>query len=218
MHADERLNAQLSRTGAKPRRFLVWLTIGALIGGGVGVSMRIGGITPVRVTTGSMSPTIKPGEWVVTSNLRSVHPGDIIEFEYPLGTTGRAIKRVAAVEGDEVVVTPRSVSVNGRETSVGAALTAIQPTTLVVPPGHVFLLGDNQAGSVDSRDFGAVPDAELVASVTIVPQPLTLATGTAILLAFCYLGYLATQIKPDEDFIEFGRAASARGCRPPGRV
>ena len=33
---------QLSRTGAKPRRFLVWLAIAALIGGGVGVVMRSG--------------------------------------------------------------------------------------------------------------------------------------------------------------------------------
>ena len=120
---------QLSRTGAKPRRFLVWLAIAALIGGGVGVVMRIGGIAPVRVTTGSMSPTIKPGECAVTSNLRSVHRGDIIEFQYPLGTTGRAIKRVAAVEGDKVLVTARSVSVNGRETSVGDTVIAIQPTT-----------------------------------------------------------------------------------------
>jgi len=157
--------------------------------------MRAEGITPVRVTTGSMAPTVQPGDWVIAYKLRTVHRGDIVELNYPVGTTGRAIKRVAAVEGDEVVVTPQSVKVNGREASAGIAPVPVRVTTLVVPPRQVFLLGDNAAGSIDSRSFGPLSEEELVAAVATVPQPRPLAAAVAALLALGSLSYLVEKIR-----------------------
>ena len=40
------------------------------------------------------------------------------------------------------------------------------PKEIVVPPGDVFVMGDNRAASDDSRAFGPVPAGWLVGRVT----------------------------------------------------
>jgi signal peptidase I len=175
-------------------RALGWLLLAVLLGGAVGIVARAVGVHPVRITSGSMSPTIQVGDWIVTRDLdeegrRALDRGDIVLFRYPLGTTGRAVKRVVALEGDRVAISPHSTTVNGHVIPTAGAPSADAARTSVetIPPDHVFLLGDNQAGSIDSRSFGPVPTTEIVARELLIIGKPPWTTIAAIAAAPCAL-------------------------------
>ena len=122
-----------------------------------------------------------------------VQRGDVAIFTYPNDRTLYYVKRIVALPGDRVQILNHQVIVNGQglaapagesgeagvtgETGAlehwGAKTWQVQglPALLntaseqTVPPGHVFLLGDNRAASTDSRQFGAVPLADVVGRV-----------------------------------------------------
>ena len=86
------------------------------------------------------------------------------------------IKRVVAIPGDRVVITPRGeVSVNGRRLNESyvrqycpvdaMGMGPCRPLNAVVPPKHVLTLGDNRANSWDGRFWpgGAfLPQSEII--------------------------------------------------------
>jgi signal peptidase I len=151
------------------RRVLIVLALALALGTGSALTARALGIRPIQIVSTSMAPEIEDGDWIVVKSLspdarRHVHRGQIVMLRFPLGTSGRAVKRVVALAGDDVAIGPRSVTVNGRRIAVAGAPSpyARGPRTERVPPGHVFLLGDNARHSIDSRSFGAVPERELV--------------------------------------------------------
>jgi signal peptidase I len=130
--------------------------------------------SPHRITSNSMAPEIERGDWVVVTGRGSaVDRDEVVLFRYPPGSTGRAVKRVVAVGGDTVVVTDGAVAVNGRRIAVEPLAGEHAPRQeLRVREGHVFLLGDNSAVSLDSRSFGPVPEGEVVGRVRlVVPSP-----------------------------------------------
>jgi signal peptidase I len=101
---------------------------------------------------------------------RAIRRRDIVLFRFPLGTTGRAVKRVVAVASDTVAISGHSVTVGDRVIPIAGAPSAgaARRRRETVPEGHVFLLGDNAAVSIDSRSFGSVPETEIVGRVLLV--------------------------------------------------
>jgi signal peptidase I len=115
----------------------------------------------LRVRSGSMQPTIRTGETLLAdmSHYRRHPPrrGELAIYQTP-GTAGDlAIKRILALAGDRVLVRRGRAIVNGRQldepyADVGDPGWSYNNTaTFVVPPGSVFMLGDNRANSKDSR-------------------------------------------------------------------
>lgn len=74
------------------------------------------------------------------------------------------IKRVIGLPGDHIEIKDNSVYVNGEKLNE-SYLDSGMPTTseggcytdIVVPDGHVYVLGDNRVNSKDSRFFGCIP-------------------------------------------------------------
>jgi signal peptidase I len=109
-----------------------------------------------RVTSWSMSPTLRPGQLVMTRRVRRagrLRRGDIVVAESAeLGR--RIVKRVAALPGDRVHIDGHRLAVNGTAAHGPYTTSPGGPAAdFVVPQGAVLLLGDNRSASSDSRSW-----------------------------------------------------------------
>lgn len=90
------------------------------------------------------------------------------------------IKRVIAVEGDRVGIRGNQVMVNGtpiQESYLNSGFTMADQREVIVPAGHVWVLGDNRNNSFDSRRFGPVPLDDVVGRAFLRLWPLGRLSG-----------------------------------------
>lgn len=87
----------------------------------------------------------------------------------------KMIKRVIGLPGDVVQIVEGAVFINGEmvddKFNFFTDYEGLAKELFVLGEGECFLLGDNRAGSYDSRDFGAVSKSQLlgVAVMRILP-------------------------------------------------
>jgi inner membrane protease subunit 2 len=80
-----------------------------------------------------------------------VERGDVVLYWKPHLPGVLGVKRIIGVEGDVIRRDPRRLPKGGKY-GFGEL-----PREIVVPPGQVFVEGDNWGDSLDSNDFGCVP-------------------------------------------------------------
>jgi signal peptidase I len=135
-------------------------------------------VQPNEIRGASMDTTFANGQYILTNKLayKFGQPtyGDVIVFESPENQDIDYIKRIIATEGDRVMISQNGVFVNGKRMDEPYIQ---QPTSLidggylmdgqeiVVPPGHVFVMGDNRPRSSDSRVFGPIPLQDVIGEV-----------------------------------------------------
>ncbi len=129
----------------------------------------------VRVDGFSMLPTLQNGEFVLVNKLayRFGEPerGDIIVFR-SLVAPEDLIKRVIGLPGDTIMVEGGAVSING--TVINESYIAAAPYysgTWEVPPGNLFVMGDNRNDSSDSHSWGFLPMENVVGKAVLVYWP-----------------------------------------------
>ncbi len=159
------------------------------------------------IPSGSMIPALEVNDRVLVEKLsyrlRDIERGEVIVFQRPGAEAARAgvggqvrsfleglgllrpdedvdlIKRVIGLPGETVRVRRGRVVINGRRLPepYAAPETRTFPET-VVPPGHLFMMGDNRMNSQDSRfpELGTVPISNVVGRAFVIVWPPSRAT------------------------------------------
>jgi signal peptidase I len=133
----------------------------------------------------SMTPTLAVNDRVLVNKLsykmHDIHRGDIVVFLRPKSEQADLqikdlIKRVVGLPGDTVESRDGALYVNGHKLiepylPPGTQTDGLDPT--VVPPGKVFVMGDNRTNSKDSRVFGPIPQSDVVGRAFVRVWPFS---------------------------------------------
>jgi signal peptidase I len=135
------------------------------------LGVRTFALTPVAVHGVSMEPTVHDGTALVDrlTDPADLHRGQLVVFRDPQGTL--ALKRVVGVAGDSVAIRDAVLEVDDRPvTEPYVDHSRIDGTyfgPVTVRTGTLFVMGDNRAPSIDSRDYGAIPFDQVVGRVLL---------------------------------------------------
>jgi len=123
-------------------------------------------VHPVRIVSNSMAPTLLDGDQLFVDMRvnclgcsQSLERGDIVVFTFPNDRSQIHIKRLIGLPSDRINIKGHQVTVNDEVISLGTPTksSVSEPISVTVPPGHAYVLGDNQSASKDSRNYGVLP-------------------------------------------------------------
>ncbi len=143
------------------------------------------GFQVARVEGRSMEPTLADQDRLIVNKalyrfLRVPEPGEIVMLRYPKDPDKSYVKRIIAMEGDTVRIEDGRVYVN--QVLLPDEYVAPQFRShghhgpLVVEAAHYFVMGDHRNNSLDSRNWGLVPEKYVIGKVHLRWWPLTSAT------------------------------------------
>ena len=110
-------------------------------------------------------PTLRPGDRVAMLDTDDIGRGDIVIFA---GGDSERVSRVVAVADDRVAGRDGRLVLDGalaREPYLARGTVTSGITPVTVPPGYVYVLGDNRSNSADSRVFGPVRLSDVLGRV-----------------------------------------------------
>ena len=149
-----------------------------------------------KIPSGSMKPTLLVGDHLLVNKFiygvkipflrKTLIPidtperGDIVVFIYPVDRSKDFIKRVVGVAGDTITIKNKRIYINGAPSDDGHGVHtdslifpgSLQPRDnfgpVTVPPGHIFVMGDNRDESYDSRFWGFVDLRDVLGKAFII--------------------------------------------------
>lgn len=144
------------------------------------------------VAIGAMAPAISAGDHTMMEGLPFLlggpQRGDVVVFKTgpalanPPGTL--FVKRVAGLPGEKVQIKKGKLLINGNpvvlENKAGEINYVIMPaarflpdeeTTVTIPSGEYFVLGDVSTNSYDSRFWGLVPRSDILGRMAFCYWP-----------------------------------------------
>jgi len=142
----------------------------------------------------SMETTLYSNDRVLVNKLsyrlHGVHRGDVVVFDRITRNGNEVahddlIKRVVALSGETIEIRNCAVYIDGsvlqepylpsRDTDLPTPQEQCRVGDMrrvTVPPGHVFVMGDNRPESFDSRSFGSIPESLIVGRAFAVVWPV----------------------------------------------
>lgn len=155
-------------------------------------------IQAFKIPSGSMIPTFEIGDRIFVnkliygpkvpftdiriSALREPKRGEIVIFVSPEDPKKDFVKRLIAFGGETVQIKDGNIYINGKMLEGPASICSNhyynrgdyggEGSTITVPPGCFYALGDNSANSRDSRYWGFVPRKNLIGKAIFLYWPL----------------------------------------------
>lgn len=131
---------------------------------------------PHQVRGNSMYPNFHDADYLLTDKisyrLGSPKREDVIIFTAPQNEEYDYIKRIVGLPGEKVSLNENNqVIINNqilaepylpKETETFGGNFLETGETVIIPEGQYFVLGDNRSHSSDSRDWGFVPDKNII--------------------------------------------------------
>lgn len=147
------------------------LLIALLINIFIGQATRVDGM--------SMEPNLHTDQRLVVEKVsyrfHAPERFDIVVLRLPSQGDELLIKRIIGLPGETVEVRGGHVYINGElldEPFLDEEMRAGRDLRVVVPPLHVFVMGDNRNHSNDSRNFGTIPLDNIVGRAWVSYWPL----------------------------------------------
>lgn len=182
-----RLERRFGRTGASVVEWASVIAAAILIA----LVVKIFLFQAFYIPSPSMYPTLKEGDRVLVNKLsyklHDVGRGDVIVFQRPPSEDPSSIpdliKRVIALPGESIAFEGGAVYIDGQkldEPYLPAGVTSDADFTpyrctlaepCVIPPGDVWVMGDNRSDSKDSRYFGPIQQSSIVGRAFVKVWP-----------------------------------------------
>jgi signal peptidase I len=132
-----------------------------------------------KVYGSCMEPNLYTGERLLGNklvyHLHGIHRGDIVVFRPPHKPDTPFIKRVIGLPGESIAIRHNHVYINGvplREPYLRFAWHDDRPAERI-PPGMLYVMGDNRDNSSDSRSWGELPVRNVEAKAWLRYWPLS---------------------------------------------
>jgi len=153
-------------------------------------------IQAFKIPSGSMKPTLQIGDHILVTKFiygikipiirKALVPvsdpkrGDIVVFIYPEDRSKDFVKRVIGTAGDTIEIRDKKIYLNGLPYNdnhgvytddmiiPGAAQPRDNFGPVTVPPGTIFVMGDNRDQSYDSRFWGFVDLRDVLGKAFII--------------------------------------------------
>jgi signal peptidase I len=137
------------------------------------VPFRIYIAQPYIVSGSSMDPTFKDGDYLIVDQLSKrfslPERNSVLIIKYPLNTKKFFIKRLIAFPNEQVSIKDGVVTVINEQNPEGVVIdssfVAFEKKDnfyLELGENEFFVMGDNRAGSSDSRIWGPLPKENIV--------------------------------------------------------
>ena len=178
----------IPQTDAPKRSFRAeaWETIRfILIALAVVIPIRVYIAQPFIVSGASMDPTFANGQYLIVDEVsyRFTEParGDVVIFKYPKDPKKYFIKRIIGLPGETLIINEEGkvfVKGAGEESLTTLSEPYVEFTKsdavgITLKEDEYFMMGDNRAGSYDSRMWGAVNRDLLVGKALVRLFPVT---------------------------------------------
>lgn len=147
-----------------------------------------------KIPSGSMLPTLQVGDHLLVSKfiygikvpmvgtklipIKTPQRNDVIVFKYPQDNSIDYIKRVIGLPGENLKIINKQVYINGtpiEDPHAHYMSELIMPgsprdnlSTIAIPEGKFFVMGDNRDNSHDSRFWGVVDQKDILGKAFII--------------------------------------------------